>query len=321
MVKPENNSLYENCLQPSASPPPSSDANERPSKAPGAVAPDNSSPPIVKSVSDLRQAVAGLRSDGHRVALVPTMGALHAGHMALIEAAGEACPRTVVSIFVNPTQFSPSEDFAAYPRDDAEDLRKLAVAGVDLVFMPAAGDMYAADFATSVNVAGPGAGLESAMRPHFLAGVATVVCKLLLQCLPDAATFGEKDYQQLQVVRRMVRDLDIPCEILAIPTVREADGLACSSRNAYLTPAERGVAAHLFECLQATAQRLRDGGAVIAEIEHGMRHLQEAGFDTVDYLALCDGESLEALSELRDGARLLAAVRLGNTRLIDNLAV
>jgi pantoate--beta-alanine ligase len=285
------------------------------------VAPDNSSPPIVKSVSDLRQAVAGLRSDGHRVALVPTMGALHAGHMALIAAAGETSARTVVSIFVNPTQFAPSEDFAAYPRSDAEDLRKLADASVDLVFMPAAGDMYGEGFATSINVAGPGAGLESAARPHFFTGVATVVCKLLLQCRPDSVLFGEKDYQQLQVVRRMTRDLEIPCEITAVPTVREADGLACSSRNDYLTPSQRPVAARLYEILRRTADRLNAGGDVIGEIEGAMVALREAGFDAVDYIALCDGETLEPLSEPREGARLLAAVRLGATRLIDNLAL
>jgi len=249
------------------------------------------------------------------------MGALHGGHMALVGAARGAAERTIVSIFINPTQFAPSEDLASYPQSEAEDLRKLDAAGVDLVFMPAADEVYGEGFATSVSVAGPGVGLESAARPHFFTGVATVVAKLLLQCLPDVATFGEKDYQQLQVVRRLVRDLDIGCEILAIPTVREADGLACSSRNAYLTPAERLVAARLYETLQTMAQRLAKGGAIIAEIEDGMRHLQEAGFDAVDYLALCDGESLEALSELRDGARLLAAVRLGDTRLIDNLAV
>lgn len=278
-------------------------------------------PAIVRNVGALRAAVAAYRGSGERVALVPTMGALHGGHMALVDAARGAAERTIVSIFINPTQFAPTEDLASYPQSEAEDLEKLEAAGVDLVFMPAADEVYGDGFATSVSVAGPGDGLESAARPHFFTGVATVVAKLLLQCLPDAATFGEKDYQQLQVVRRLVRDLDIPCEILAIPTVREADGLACSSRNAYLTPAERAVAAHLFEILQAMAQRLATGGAIIAEIEDGMRRLQEAGFDAVDYLALCDGESLAPLSELKDGARLLAAVRLGNTRLIDNLEV
>ncbi|MDA1356816.1 MAG: pantoate--beta-alanine ligase [Proteobacteria bacterium] len=284
-------------------------------------APDKASPAIVRSVGDLRAAVARFHRDGHRVALVPTMGALHRGHMALVVAAREAAARTVVSIFVNPTQFAPTEDLAAYPRNEAEDLRKLADAGVDLVFMPAAGDMYGAGFATTVTVAGPGAGLESAARPHFFTGVATVVCKLLLQCLPDIAVFGEKDYQQLQVVRCMVRDLDIPSEILAIPTVREADGLACSSRNDYLSPEERPTAARLYEILHDMAARLRSGSGVIAEIERGMIALRDAGFDRIDYLALCDGESLAPLLEAKTGGRLLAAVRLGRTRLIDNLAL
>ena len=287
----------------------------------GVSAPDATSPAIARGVAELRAAVAAFHRDGHRVALVPTMGALHAGHMALVAAAGEAAARTVVSIFVNPTQFAPAEDLAAYPRDEAEDLRKLAAAGVDLVFMPAAADMYGEGFATALNVAGPGAGLESAARPHFFTGVATVVCKLLLQCLPDIAVFGEKDYQQLQVVRRMVRDLDIPSDILAIPTVREADGLACSSRNDYLSAEERSIAARLYEILHDTAGHLRDGGAVIAEIERGMISLREAGFDEIDYLALCDSDNLAPLSEAKEGARLLAAVRLGRTRLIDNFAL
>ena len=287
----------------------------------GAGAPDKTSPAIARGVGELREAVAGYRRDGHRVALVPTMGALHAGHMALVTAARAASARVVVSIFVNPAQFAPTEDFSAYPRNDAEDLRDLAAAGVDLVFMPAAADMYGAGFATSVGVAGPGAGLESAVRPHFFSAVATVVCKLLLQCRPNVAVFGEKDYQQLQVVRRLVRDLDIESDILAVPTVREADGLACSSRNAYLTPAQRLVAARLYENLHASAERLRAGAAINAEIERCTARLRAAGFDRVDYLALCDGESLKPLSSLNGNARLLAAVRLGNTRLIDNIAV
>ena len=284
-------------------------------------APDKTSPAIVRGVGELREVVAGYRRDGHRVALVPTMGALHAGHMALVAAARAAAARVVVSIFVNPAQFAPAEDFSAYPRNDAEDLRDLAAAGVDLVFMPAAAEMYGADFATSVDVAGPGAGLESAVRPHFFSAVATVVCKLLLQCRPDVAVFGEKDYQQLQVVRRLVRDLDIESDILAVPTVREADGLACSSRNDYLTPEQRPVAARLHEILRDTAARLNAGGGVIAEIERGMTSLQDAGFDRVDYLSLCDVDSLEPLLAAKQGARLLAAVRLGPTRLIDNLAL
>jgi len=278
-------------------------------------------PVIIRSVPALRQAVAEFRHAGQRVALVPTMGALHGGHMALVEAARQAAERVVVSIFLNPAQFGPTEDLANYPRSEVADLRQLAAAGVDLVFMPEAGEIYGPGFATSVNVAGPAAGLESAARPHFFTGVATVVSKLLLQCQPDVAAFGEKDYQQLQVVRRMVRDLDIPCEILAVATVREADGLACSSRNAYLSPAERAIAPRLYENLHATAARLEAGGDINAEIERCMANLHEAKFDRIDYLALCDGESLKPLSELRDKARLLAAVRLGKTRLIDNLAV
>jgi pantoate--beta-alanine ligase len=281
----------------------------------------NAAPTIVRTVAALRAAVGEYRRTGQRIALVPTMGALHGGHMALVDAARAAGARIVVSIFINPAQFAPSEDLASYPRHEAEDLAKLAVAGVDLVFMPEAGEVYGEGFTTSIIVAGPGKGLESAQRPHFFAGVATVVSKLLLQCLPDVAIFGEKDYQQLQVVRRMVRDLDIPCDIQAIATVREADGLACSSRNAYLSPAERQIATSIYKNLQATAMRLQTGGDIITEIEYCMARLRQAGFDQIDYLALCDGASLEPLSALCDGARLLVAVQLGKTRLIDNIAV
>jgi len=200
-------------------------------------------------------------------------------------------------------------------------LRKMAEAEVDLVFMPPAAEMYGDGFATEISMAGPGMGLESASRPHFFTAVATVVCKLLLQCQPDIAIFGEKDYQQLQVVRRMVRDLDIPSEIAAIATVREADGLACSSRNDYLSAEARAIAPRLYEIMRGTAARLRAGGAVIGEIERGTAELRAAGFDGVDYLALCDGDSLAPLRALTKGARLLAAVRLGTTRLIDNLEV
>ncbi len=287
----------------------------------GADASDTISPPIARSVAALRRAVGTYRRSGERVALVPTMGALHPGHMALISAADKAAERIVVSLFVNPTQFAPSEDLTSYPRSEAEDLRKMAEAEVDLVFMPPAAEMYGDGFATEISMAGPGMGLESASRPHFFTAVATVVCKLLLQCQPDIAIFGEKDYQQLQVVRRMVRDLDIPSEIAAIATVREADGLACSSRNDYLSAEARAIAPRLYEIMRGTAARLRAGGAVIGEIERGTAELRAAGFDGVDYLALCDGDSLAPLRALTKGARLLAAVRLGTTRLIDNLEV
>lgn len=287
----------------------------------GAGASNGNSPPIVRSVGALRRAVGSYRRGGGRVALVPTMGALHAGHMALIDAAGAAAEHSVVSLFVNPTQFAPSEDIASYPRSEAEDLRKMAKAGVGVVFMPSADEMYGAGYATEISLAGPAMGLESAARPHFFTAVATVVCKLLLQCQPDVAIFGEKDYQQLQVVRRMVRDLDIPCEIAAITTIREADGLACSSRNEYLSAETRAVAPRLYEIMCETVARLRAGGEVIGEIERGTAELRAAGFDGVDYLALCDGDSLAPLRTLAKGARLLAAVRLGGTRLIDNLEI
>lgn len=281
----------------------------------------NTAPAIVRTVAALRAAVGEYRRTGERIVLVPTMGALHGGHMALVDAARTAGDRIVVSIFINPTQFAPSEDWTSYPRYEAEDLAKLETAGVSLVFMPEADEIYGNEFTTSIIVAGPGKGLESAQRPHFFAGVATVVSKLLLQCLPDVAIFGEKDYQQLQVVRRMVSDLDIPCEIQAVATVREADGLACSSRNAYLSPAERQIATSIYKNLQATATRLKAGGDIITEIEYCMTRLRQAGFNQINYLALCDGASLEPLSKLREGARLLIAVQLGKTRLIDNIEV
>ena len=227
-------------------------------------------PSILDSVAGLRGAVAAWRAAGLTVALVPTMGALHEGHMALVRAARAHGGRTVVSLFVNPTQFAPDEDFALYPRDPADDLAKLAEAGVEAAFMPPTDAIYPPGFATAVHVDGVTAGLESATRPHFFTGVATVVTKLLLQCLPDVALFGEKDYQQLATVRRLVADLDIPCRIEAVPTVRDADGLALSSRNAYLSAEERRVAPRLFEVLSWMAAALSQG-AKSADAD-GQRH-------------------------------------------------
>ena len=196
-------------------------------------------PVVVRKIEELRRSVLEWRGTGARIALVPTMGALHAGHLALVKAARETADRVVVSIFVNPTQFAPNEDFASYPRDESADVGKLVGTGTDAVFAPGVAEMYPQGFATSVIVGGPAEGLESAYRPHFFTGVATVVSKLLLACLPDSALFGEKDYQQLLVIRRMVADLAIPVGIVGCPTLREGDGLALSSRNAYLGPAER----------------------------------------------------------------------------------
>ena len=218
-------------------------------------------PAVIGSVAGLRETVARWRAEGRTVALVPTMGALHEGHMALVRTARAEAARTVVSLFVNPAQFAPGEDFIRYPRDPAADLAKLAAAGVEVAFTPPVEAVYPPGFATTVTVSGVTAGLEGAARPHFFAGVATVVTKLLLQCLPDVAVFGEKDYQQLVTIRRLARDLDIPCRIRAAPTVRAADGLALSSRNAYLSPPRRATAAALFRVLRGMAAALADGEA------------------------------------------------------------
>ena len=278
-------------------------------------------PSVLDSVAGLRGAVAAWRAAGLTVALVPTMGALHEGHMALVRAARAHGGRTVVSLFVNPTQFAPDEDFALYPRNPADDLAKLAEAGVEAAFMPPTDAIYPSGFATAVHVDGVTAGLESATRPHFFTGVATVVTKLLLQCLPDVALFGEKDYQQLATVRRLVADLDIPCRIEAVPTVRDADGLALSSRNAYLSAEERRVAPRLFEVLSWMAAALSQGAKSADAVAHGTAALKAAGFDRIDYLAVCDAETLAPVERITAPVRVLAAAWLGETRLIDNVPV
>jgi pantoate--beta-alanine ligase len=278
-------------------------------------------PEIVRTVSELRRLVADWRRGGASVALVTTMGALHAGHIALVHDARSRAARTVVSIFVNPTQFGPNEDFARYPRDEASDVGKLAEAGVDVVFAPAGPEIYPPGFATTVTVAGPADGLESDFRPHFFKGVATVVAKLLLSCLPDCAIFGEKDYQQLAVIKRVAADLTLPVEIVGYPTVRETDGLALSSRNAYLSPAERQAAPRLYRALTAIALQIYRGEAPGEAISASAQSLAEAGF-RVDYLALRNAESLAPVADLRgEPLRLLVAAWLGKTRLIDNIAV
>src|SRR5437660_1918558 len=234
---------------------------------------------VARTVAALREAVAGWRKQQERIALVPTMGALHRGHLALVEAARRHCERVVASLFVNPKQFGPREDFAAYPRSEAADLTKFSEAGVDLVFAPTVEEMYPAGFVTTVRVAGIGDDLEGAHRPGHFDGVATVVSKLLLQCLPDIACFGEKDYQQLMVVRRLVCDLDIPVRIEGVATVREPDGLALSSRNVYLSPEERRVAPQLHQVLSDTAAVLRERpDAVASALAAGSAALERAGF-------------------------------------------
>jgi pantoate--beta-alanine ligase len=277
----------------------------------------------VRTVADLRLVVAGWRRKGERVGLVPTMGALHDGHLALVAAARAQCQRVVVSLFVNPTQFAPTDDFTRYPRREAEDLAMLERGGANLLFAPDVAEMYPAGFATEVRLGGPlVTGLDAACRPGHFEGVATIVSKLLLQTLPDAAFFGEKDYQQLQVIRRVAADLDSPARIVGVPTVREPDGLALSSRNAYLSAAERAAASALPAILRRTAAAIEAGQAVADTIAAGEAALREAGFDPIDYLSLCDAATLAPLDHL-DGrpARLLVAARIGATRLIDNLAV
>jgi pantoate--beta-alanine ligase len=271
----------------------------------------------VTTVADLRAALAKARP--RRVGLVPTMGALHEGHLSLVREAGRHADLVVVSIFVNPAQFGAGEDFDAYPRTLDADLKKLA-GGADLVFAPSAREIYPQGYATTIMVDGPSAGLESDFRPHFFSGVATVVAKLLIAASPDIAIFGEKDYQQLQVVRRMVRDLGLPVEIVGAPTLREPDGLALSSRNGYLSPDERKVAGCLNAVLKDAIIRARQGDLRGAEA-WAMTALRESGFDSVDYAAIRDAQTLAAATSLGRPARILAAARLGKTRLIDNMEV
>jgi pantoate--beta-alanine ligase len=277
---------------------------------------------IIRSLNALRAAVRGWRASGERVALVPTMGALHAGHMALVDAARRRADRVVVSIFVNPTQFGPNEDLAAYPRREASDAALLEAGKVDLLWAPDVAEMYPEGFASTVSVRGISEGLCGAARPGHFDGVATVVAKLLNQVTPDVALFGEKDWQQLAVVRRMVADLDIGVEIAGVPTVREDDGLARSSRNAYLDPEQRLIARALPRALGEAAAAIGRGEAVAAALESAERRLIEAGFVGVDYILLCDAETLVPMRAWAERpARLLVAARLGTTRLIDNLAV
>jgi len=276
---------------------------------------------IVRAVGPLRARVRYWRDQGLAVAFVPTMGALHAGHLSLVARALEEADRVVASVFVNPTQFGPAEDFDRYPRQEAQDSRLLAGAGCHLLYAPTVAEMYPEGFCTTVSVGGPSAGLCGAARPGHFDGVATVVSKLLLQVLPDVAVFGEKDYQQLAVIRRLVRDLDIPVRVVGGETTREADGLALSSRNAFLSPEQRAVAPALYRALRAVAAGLR-GGATAAElIPASVAGLIAAGFESVDYLELRDARTLAPLDRLEGEARLLVAARLGTTRLIDNIGV
>jgi len=279
------------------------------------------SPIIHRTVDDLRSAVSAWRRDGLRIGMVPTMGALHSGHLELVRAARERADRIIVSIFVNPTQFAPTEDFGAYPRTETSDVARLAELGVEAVFAPNANEMYPAGYSTTVSLAGPAIGLETDFRPHFFSGVATVVSKLLIAAFPDVAMFGEKDYQQLMVVRQMARDLRLPTEIVGLPTIRETDGLALSSRNAYLSAEERQTATTISRVMRKAADAIRAGGDAGAALSEGRETLTAAGF-RVDYLVLRNAETLAELVDVaQEPRRMLAAAWLGKTRLIDNIAV
>jgi len=277
-------------------------------------------PQIVTTIAELRARIAGWRGGGARIGLVPTMGALHEGHLSLVREIGKDCDRTVVSIFVNPAQFAPHEDFDRYPRTLEADCAKLDGLA-DLVFAPSVAQMYPPGDATKIEIGGPGAGLETDFRPHFFSGVATVVAKLLIAAMPDTAIFGEKDYQQLLVIRRLVTDLALPIEIAGGAIVREADGLAMSSRNAYLKPDERRIAGRLNLVLKDAGTLVRGGAAAAQAEAAGRDALLNAGFNSVDYVAVRDAETLERIGDLAKPARILAAVKIGGTRLIDNMQI
>ena len=273
-----------------------------------------------RTVQDLRRLVSAWRRAGSSIGVVPTMGALHAGHLSLAAASRERAGRSIVTLFVNPKQFNDPADLARYPRTEESDREKLAPLGIDLLFAPPPEVMYPAGFATNISVSGATEGLCGADRPGHFDGVATVVSKLLIQTGADFAFFGEKDYQQLATIRRMVRDLDLPVEIVGCPTVRHPDGLALSSRNALLSPEERACAPALHRALVAAAGRLRDGedASCLADAAAG---IAAAGFDAVDYVELRDAENLVPMQRLDRPARLLAAAHIGRARLIDNIAL
>jgi len=279
-------------------------------------------PRVVRTVPALRGAMELYRKRGDNVALVPTMGALHRGHLALVRLARKRARRVVVSIFVNPTQFAPNEDFGSYPRRFADDLAALKAEKVEMVWAPSAAAMYPEGFATRVDPAGAAkAGLEDKFRPHFFGGVATVVTKLFTQVQPDFALFGQKDYQQLRVVTQMAKDLDLSVKIVGAPTVREKDGLALSSRNVYLSAEERAAAPVLYRVLKTSAGRIKRGDTIERVLDEGRREIAEAGF-ALDYLEARHALTLAPIIARKDGPiRLLVAARIGKTRLIDNIGV
>jgi len=279
-------------------------------------------PIVARNLPALRETLNAFRAANESVALVPTMGALHEGHLGLVREARRRCKRVTVSIFVNPTQFAPHEDFDSYPRTWDTDLAKLAAEDVDLIWNPGVKTMYPDGFASRIVTDGPAiVDLEDRFRPHFFGGVATVVGKLFIQCRPDIAVFGEKDYQQLRVVTRMARDLDLGVDVVGLATVRESDGLAMSSRNVYLSQEERATAPVLHRTMQDTATALRAGAEIAATLATGAARITAAGF-ALDYFEARHAETLQPIASLQDGpVRLLVAAKIGTTRLIDNISV
>ena len=275
----------------------------------------------VRSIDELRARVRDWRKKDESIGLVPTMGGLHDGHLSLVAHSRQHADRTIATLFVNPTQFAPHDDFATYPRTEKNDQEMLTKAGADLLFAPNVSEIYPDGHSTRVDVQGLSQILEGEFRPDFFTGVATVVTKLLLQSLPDVAIFGEKDYQQLCVIKTMVRDLDIPVKIIGAETVREADGLAMSSRNQYLTTQERQIAPVLYEVISQVAENVRNGASPASQRSWAEAKLTEAGFGAVDYVAVRDAQTLDPVRDASSPARVLAAAYLGRARLIDNVAV
>ena len=278
-------------------------------------------PDVVRTVAELRARVSIAKAEGHKIGLVPTMGALHHGHLSLVDVIGKQCDFVVVSIFVNPTQFGEGEDFDAYPRDELEDLKKLAPTAATLVYAPAVSEMYPDGDMTTVSVSDISQNYEGEHRPGHFDGVATVVSKLLLQCLPDTAIFGEKDFQQLAVIRRFVKDLSIPVSIIGGPIIREEDGLAASSRNVYLDEETRTIAGQFNLILKRLVANAQEGRNLRGAERAAEQALLQAGFDAVDYVSIVDPDTLRPLDTLNRDARVIAVARLQKVRLLDNMAI
>ena len=276
---------------------------------------------VVRTIAELRQHTSRWRIAGQKIGLIPTMGALHNGHLSLIKLAQEKCDRVIATIFVNPRQFLPNEDFEEYPRNEGSDIEKLIAMGVDLLFAPKASEMYQPDASTTVVISKLTDCLCATSRPGFFDGVGTIVTKLLIQALPDIAIFGEKDYQQLLVIKRLTSDLDIPAEIIGAPTIREADGLAVSSRNVFLSQTNREIASNISKILKKTATTIAQGNDVPVACVEARNELILAGFSEIDYFEARHSETLELIQNFENNGRLFVAVWLGSTRLIDNLEI